>query len=695
MKTKKIIATLLVLCMVLGCMGVTAMAAEETDIIVPGEPKVVTMSAGGGYIDEYVYYSFTPEVSGNYILSVSCDESVENRLNVNLLVDDGSEYQSFGDPLMFTAEAGVTYTLCGNFYGFNPTQGTYTFLLEAAKPLEEIELTVESDSGYVDSFVDIEVSYIPANGEREEITWTVSDSAVAEITDADMNYASVYLLSAGSVTITATTASGKSASVDITVMELPGLTVGDNEITVPADGMLPFGFTPEADGYYMISADDDDISLNLYEESVYDGTNEYYLLEAGVTYEGSVYNWSEENIGCTITITYFEEVVILEPVSIEIVKLPSNTTYLLDTLYDVWKDECLSGLELKVVWSDGSESVWSYDENYGFMGTGYVGGFVNEKDDGGYEVEIYVSGAEVEPVYFDLNVLDIMAQSIELVDKTPLQIVEYSCGLDMSALGLGFEGWLYMPLAAYDREVVITFSDGSTVNAKPGDVVYGVEILCQDNQGGMLMQTQPEGFWSKDTENLVGYLYGELYAVLDVEIIDSPVESIELVGTTENTFKIDEDGNMIDRDGQIVESFEVLLEGMELQVNYKDGTSKTFAGEDIEWREIPEMETAFPFVDGYPIGLMESFLDMMQNMGQEPELPYEMELTIEYMGQRDVFTLRFVEAFEDEGNTGGDDTDEPIEINPGTGDNGLMLAVLVIAVMSAAVIIVKNEKLMA
>lgn len=695
MKTKKIIATLLVLCMVLGCMGVTAMAAEKTDIIVPGEPKVVTMSAGGGYIDEYVYYSFTPEVSGNYILSVSCDESVENRLNVNLLVDDGSEYQSFGDPLMFTAEAGVTYTLCGNFYGFNPTGGTYTFLLEAAKPLEEIELNVESDSGYVDSFVDIEVSYIPANGEREEITWTVSDPAVAEITDADMNYASVYLLSAGSVTITATTASGKSASVDITVMELPGLTVGDNEITVPADGMLPFGFTPEADGYYMISADDDDISLNLYEESVYDGTNEYYLLEAGVTYEGSVYNWSEENIGCTITITYFEEVVILEPVSIEIVKLPSNTTYLLDTLYDVWKDECLSGLELKVVWSDGSESVWSYDENCGFMGTGYVGGFVNEKDDGGYEVEIYVSGAEVEPVYFDLNVLDIMAQSIELVDKTPLQIVEYSCGLDMSALGLGFEGWLYMPLAAYDREVVITFSDGSTVNAKPGDVVYGVEILCQDNQGGMLMQTQPEGFWSKDTENLVGYLYGELYAVLDVEIIDSPVESIELVGTTENTLKIDEDGNMIDRDGQIVESFEVLLEGMELQVNYKDGTSKTFAGEDIEWREIPEMETAFPFVDGYPIGLMESFLDMMQNMGQEPELPYEMELTIEYMGQRDVFTLRVVEVFEDEGNTGGDDTDEPIEINPGTGDNGLMLAVLVIAVMSAAVIIVKNEKLMA
>lgn len=685
MKTKKIIATLVVLCMVLGCMGVTAMATEETEILVPGEPKVVAVSASG-YIDEYVYYSFTPEVSGDYMLSVSYNESLDTGLTVWLSVDDGDEYFSYGQTLVFSAEAGVTYTLCGNYFGFNFTQVEYTFLVEQCQPLEGIELNAESDCGYVDSYLSIDVNYIPANGEREEITWTVSDPAIAEITETDVDYAGVYLVSAGTVTVTATTASGKSASTDITVMELPGLAEGDNDITIPADDVMPFGFTPAEDGYYLISVDDDMIICSLYAESLYDGTNEYYILEAGVTYSGYLYNWSEENIGCTVTIEYFEEVVILEPVSMEIVKLPDNTTYLQSTLYDVWNDDCLTGLELKVTWSDGSVSNWNYDENYGFMGTGYVGGFLNEKEDGGYEVEVYFSAAEIEPVYFDLTILDITAESIALVDETPLQIVEYSCGLDLGSLGLGMEAWYYLPFAAYDREVVITFSDGSTVNALPGDVVYGVQVSCYDNQGGMIMRTQPDGFWSKDSENLVSYYYGDLSTDLTVEIVDSPVESIELVELPEDTFMVDDEYGLINRDGEVVESFRDLLDGMSLKVNYKDGTSKTFAADEIEWRDIMSMGMEFPFVDGYPVGVIGGDWMMME----VPEVPGEIEGYVEYMGVSTTYTIHLVEEFEDDG-----DTDKPIEINPETGDAGMLLAVLVIAVMSASVVIIKNEKLMA
>lgn len=703
MRVRKFLAILLVLCMMLGGVGITAMAEQEADIIVPGEAKTITLIAVDGYVDDDVYFCFTPEESGDYIFSASYEDVMDTGMEVWLKVDDGEDYFSYGEPLVFSAEAGVTYWLCGNYSGYEFGQIDCTFLVEKCQKLEGIELSADQDIGYVGGFLVIDVEYIPMNGQREEINWTVSDPAVAEIVQSEIDHVGVSLLGPGTATITATTVGGVYDSVEISVMELPALELGENDVTIPAYEQVPFGFTPETDGYYLISTDNDDIGCTLIAEKLFDGTNEYYVLEAGATYNGYLYNWSQENLGCTVSIEYFEEVVIIDPVSIEIVKLPDNVTYLRDTLENVWNDDCLSGLELKVTWSDGSVSNWNYDENFGMLGTGYVGGFLNEKEDGGYEVEVYASAADVEPVFFDLTILDIMPVSIALVDESPLQIVEFSCGIDIGALGLDAEGWYYLPLAAYDREVVITFSDGSTVTAKPGDVVYGEEVICQDNQGGIMMRTQPEGFWTKDSENLIGYLYGELYATLAVEIIDSPVESIELVGKTENTFAIDEDDNIVNQDGQIVESLKGLLAGLELKVNYIDGTSRTFTEEEIQWREMLGME--FPFVDGYPIGVMESLMDILLNMEDVMEAPDKMELTIEYMGQRDVFTLRFVEKFEDEGNTGDDNTgdnntgdgntDKPdVEFNPTTGDSGMLLAVLVVAVLGAAVVIVKNEKLM-
>lgn len=681
MKIKKFLAVLLTLCMLLGCMSVTAMATEETDDILPGQTKVLTVGPGSGFIDKYVYYSFTPEVSGEYMFSVSSDDSGEDGLTMWLCVDDGDEYFSYGESLIFSAEAGVTYTLSGNYFGINKKTVVYTFLLEESQPLEGIKLYAEVDSGYVGSFLTVDVNYMPANGQREELTWSVSNSAVAKITEAYSDYAGLELLSAGKVTVTATTVSGKTASVSITVTQLPELTVGDNDVTLPADGMLPFGFTPTADGYYLISADDDMVGWNLNAESFYDGFKGYYVLEAGVTYSGFLYNWSDKNLRCTVAIDYFEEVVIIEPETIEILKLPDNTTYLKDGLFDNWNDDCLSGLELKVTWSNGDVSNWSYDESAGMMGTGYVGGLLKEKENGGYGVEVYVSSAAVEPAYFDLTVLEITAESIALVDETPLQIVEHSCGIDLSTMGMGVEGWYYLPFSAQFREVVITFSDGSTVKAMPGDLVYGMEVTCLDNQGGMIVRSRQDGLWSKDTENTVSYFYGEVSAVLTVEIIDSPVESIELVQLPEDTFVIDEEKGLINHDGDVVSSIRDLLEGMSLKVNYKDGTYKTFAPKDIQWRMVMGME--YPFIDGYPVGVFGG----AWLLGDEPEQPGEIEGHVEYMGVSTSYTIHLVDEFEDD--------DKPIEINPGTGDQAMLLAVLVIAVMSAAVVIIKNEKLMA
>lgn len=684
MKTRRIFASILVLCLLLCCMSVTALAAEAETIAL-GESKTVTVSANESeYTEGELVYSFTPDESGTYVFVVDYTASEDLMHLVLLYTGDGED--AVADKYILEAEAGTTYELKATYWGMYTEDVDYVFSVEKCLPLEGIELSAESDSGLAEEYLYIDVIWQPSNSAPEAITWESSDTSVAEISYEDTGYVELYLVAPGTATITATTVSGKTASVEITVEEsapVLELTEGENPVSVPVDEVCQFVFTPEVSGYYVVAVDNDMVGCWLSADSVSDGTNDYYVLEAGVTYEGELYNWTEEDIDCAVLIEYAEDVVILDPVTIELVKLPDNTTYLKDTLYDVWSDDKLSGMELKVTWSDGSVSDWSYDENFGFIGSGYVGGFLNEKDDGGFEVEVYASVGEVEPVFFDLTVLDITAESVALVDDTPLEIVEYSCGLDLSTLGVGVEGWYYLPFAAYNREVVITFSDGSTVKAVPGDVVYGVEVTCRDNQGGLVVRsTQPEGFWTKESENLIGYGYGDLYTVLTVQIIDSPVESIEVIEMPQDTFMIDEELGLIAPDGKPVETVRQLYDGMSLKVNYKDGTSKTFAAEDIEWCDMMGIE--YPFVDGYPVGVFGGWM-MME---EAPVAPCDIEGYLEYMGVSTTYTIHIVEEFEND-----DDTDKPdIEINPDTGDNGLLMAVFLISVLGAAVIVLKNEK---
>lgn len=694
MKPRRILSTILVLCMILCCVSVTALAADS-EIISLGESKIVTVPAfEGDYSEGKVTYSFTPDESGSYVFAA--DYAVSDDLTHMIVLSAGDEENATFDMLVFEAEAGQTYELTAEYMGLYTESVDYILTVEKCLPLEGIELVPEAESGYADSSLYIDVVRDPVNSAPEEIVWETSDTSIVEIAYVDVDFVELYLVAPGTATITATTVSGKTASVEITVKEVAPvleLTNGENPVSIAAEEMLQFVFTPEVGGYYTICVDDDMVGLWLSADSVSDGTNEYYVLEAGVTYQGELYSWEEEAVDCTVTIKHEEDVVILDPVAIEIIKLPDNTTYLKDTLQEMWSDDKLSGMELKVTWSDGSVSNWSYDDSLGFMGTGYVGGLLNEKEDGGVEVEVYVSVGEVEPVCFDLTVLDITAESITLVDDTPLEIVEHSCGLDLSTLIPEIEGWLYLPFAAYDREVVITFSDGSTVKAKVGDVVYGVEITCQNNQGQsdvVMRAEQPEGFWTKDSDNRIDYLYGDLYVSLKVQIVDSPVESVELVTLPEDTFKVDEEKGLIAPNGEVVETIRQLLAGMSLKVNYKDGTSKTFAQEEIEWRKV--MGEEYPFVDGYPIGIFDGLF--MQD--EAPEVPGDATMSLEYKGVSVTYTIHFVEEFDTEDDSGDDKDDSgktDVEINPETGDDFMMLAVLVISMMAAVVIIVKNEKL--
>ena len=684
MKTRRLLAAVLVLCMVLCCMSVTALAAEEQTIAL-GESKTVTVSA---HVNEFsegkVVYSFTPAESGTYVFSAGYHVSEDMMHMVALYIGDGDGEDAVFDRLIFEAEAGQTYELNAEYFGLYTESVDYIFCVEACLPLEGIELVAEAETGTVEEYLYVDVIWQPSNSAPEEITWASSDTSVVDISYEAEDFAELYLAAPGKATITAATASGLTASVEITVEGAAAareLFKGENAVTLPGDGTVAVSFAPEASGYYTIDVDSEMAGYWFDAEAViYDG-KEYYRLEAGKSYEGELYGWREEKLTCTVTIAHHADLVILEPVAIEIVKLPHNTTYLKDTVHDVWRDDMLSGLELKVTWSDNSVSNWSYDEENGSIGTTYVGGLLSEKDSG-YEIEVYVGAGEIESARFDLTVLDMTVESVELVDDSPLQIVEYSCGMDLSQLG---GGWYYLPFGAYLREVTITLSDGSTVNAMPGDVVYGVEVTCYNNQGGVLVRTQPDGFWTKDSENLVRYCYGDLYALLTVEIVDSPVESIELVTLPEDTFMVDEEKGLINRDGDVVETARDLLDGMSLKVNYKNGTSKTFAPEDIEWRMVMDME--YPFIEDYPIGVFGGGW-LLEDIFETTD---EIEGYVEYKGVSTTYTINLVEKFENEGGT-----EKPgIEINPESGDDGItvLAVVALIGVFCTVVMFTEKKKL--
>lgn len=482
------------------------------------------------------------------------------------------------------------------------------------------------------------------------------------------------------------------------------LVEGENDILAPAYG-TEVSFTPERDGYYTIEVLDGSATCYLDIETVGDDVGEYYLLEAGVTYFGGAYSWSDEDVEATVLVRYVENVSIKTPVGLELVSLPDNTTYLSSVINTNPEDTFdNTGMVVNILWDDGTFTPWNLAEDGSWVGGDVI--IVQEIlwDEEDVWVEVYLRDVEMEPVIVELTVLDITAESIALVDETPLKVVENSCGMDLGILDESLEGWYYLPLQAYTREVVITFNDGSTVNAMPGESVYGLPIEVVDNQLGDLMSEDVllGGFWTKDSENYVTFCYEEVYADLAVEIVDSPVASIELVTPPKNNvITLNDDFEMINADGELVASVRALFEGLSLKVTLLDGSSRTFGADEIQWVNAGGEE--IPFVDGYPLGVVGGMLGLLM---QEVEVPCDLEVVIEYMGAEDSYILSIVEEFveepenpenpenpEDPENPENPEDQKPeVEPNPETGDVSLLVPVIMVLTAMLTVVFVLKKK---
>lgn len=577
-------------------------SVTDPNALVPDQIHTVTIPANGGLYSESEHtFTFTPEVSGAYALAVGFDKSVDMWCGVQMSTSVNGEYLYSGSVLRFEAEAGVTYTIEVEFWGNYAQSVDYQFVIEVSGEPQGITLIPETTAGYVSDSLYINVAWNPQTSRIEPLTWISSDPLIADITYTSDEYAVLELYAAGQVTITASTASGLIHSTQIDVYDAPGLLVLEQDVAQPlmllGYGNQQISFTPAQTGYYQLHVSSEDMDAYLFESGAYVGDRYLYYLIGGQTYGGGVDCYTADMATGELLITKVE---VLSPTGMTITAEPDTTVYLKAELEDLWTYEVLAGLRLDIIWSDGSVSAWSFDEEGPYIGDEELNWQIAQDPEDG-KWKLMLSCGELA-ASCEMMVLDKMIQQIRLVDDTPLKLYEYSCGVAM-----GDGSWLYDNYSYCHRQVELVFSDGSAIVASPDEQVYGFFVTCQDDQ-----QDAP---WVVGGDNRVTYSYGSFTTELMVEILPSPVDRLELITLPENTFLLG-DSKFFTKDSDGSYYFTPVntrdfLAGLSFVIWNKDGSSQTVTEADIQWLMIEGRE--HPFVDGYPMGLFSDFL-----MGMEP-----------------------------------------------------------------------------
>lgn len=627
-----------------------------------GDSKTVTMfPSDGNYVTEEKCVRFTPAVSGSYTLSVSYDETLDVWHGLDMSLETGSSYAHGSKALHIDAVAGKTYTVCVELWGMYDEQVEYTFSLQPCVPPTGLTLVADSTIGYVGSNVHVAVQWVPSNSLEQQLQWSVSDLSVAKITSGDDGAAQLQLLKAGTVTLTAATENGLSASLDITVCTHPGkinLVLGDN----PSLQMLPndyfdCAFTPDSNGYYRVSADQKLAKIQLDAPTVMRNGERLYHLEAGKTYTGGIDNLGGQVMQSVITVALVE---VPAPKTIRITHMPDQTEFLPGVLDDIWVYDLLEGMEMEVTWSDGHISTWVFDRDGTEFENYEVRWELKKINANQTDLVMKLGDASTS---CKLSVKNLSVIRMELLDAKTLQVVENSCGyFDEYA-----NSWIYSDYLLDMHLIQITFDDESTVTARAGQTVLGKRLRCE--------HTQYENPWVRGGDNFVTFSYDKLSIRVPVEIVDSPVSRIILLKKPKDTFTIGDKKYFVSNGDNTYyfspESLKSYLEGLSFKIFYKDGAVKEVKWEDIEWIKVSGVR--YPFVDGYPLGLLGELMNSYDPISEATTS----RGMVEYMGASVTYEIYLVED------------------NPKTDDLTMAIPVTVLMtalVLMAAVLTLKKKK---
>ena len=302
MRTKRLLAVILTVCLAVSCCGTAFARATLHPLIYPDEAVSFEASAD----DHVIYYSFTPEAEGLYVLS-DVAGGTDCRLSVHTVAPEDENFaaQLVTDgvgSISFTAQAGVTYWLAVDCSG----AGTYSVQVSAAAVAQSLSIVGATlTGGEIGQTGAADLICLPY-GSADEITWSSSDDTVVAVS-GDANGVSYEFLAGGTATVTATTAGGLTASFEVTVTDPNALILGENRVvTIPANGGLyteseqQFTFTPAVSGHYALAVSYDksvdlwcgvQMSVTVGGEYLYSGSVLRFEAEAGQRYTIDVEFW--------------------------------------------------------------------------------------------------------------------------------------------------------------------------------------------------------------------------------------------------------------------------------------------------------------------------------------------------------------------------------------------------------------------
>ena len=167
-------------------------------------------------------FKFTPEESGTYAFystgNVTTECIIYNSEMETLIFDQMQQHNFY---LTYMLDEGETYYIKAYLDSNYDNAATYNIRVEKAVPATSIRiLNGSSYEGYIGSSISLFAKIYPDNAIKENLIWTVEDESIAYFCDMMGDTGRVlYLNNVGTTTVTVSTESGLSDSIEITVKD--------------------------------------------------------------------------------------------------------------------------------------------------------------------------------------------------------------------------------------------------------------------------------------------------------------------------------------------------------------------------------------------------------------------------------------------------------------------------------------------
>ena len=565
---------------------------------------------------------FIPETDGWYYIyayDISNNDTAGFHLyNENLEWLDGS----WADSFKFEFVAGKTYYIWTYSYGSEDV--TFSVAAEKAVPASSIEITdgympIDSITGYEGDFYHVSAELYPENAIPETVSWSSDGSDAASVDE----YGTVYLNSVGTTVITATSQNGIKADCRVTVKPIPEIHLNERKTVniTESDQYCYYSFTPEKDGYYAFySISDSDTYGYILDSEKYElarddqgGENSNFKVKYFLN-AGEIYFLRAEYYDSLETGSF--EVCVEETVratNLEIVSPPSDTGYIAEEPQIDYE-----GLKLKLTWSDGSVTYWSYDDDDWEINGERI--YINLTDfENTGRVYIYCGDLQT---FFEVHPVENPVARIEIVNPSVVgPLIENFDGNWENSYG--DEYFKYTPSLS-DLQIRIYYTDGTNKTASYYDYVDGYGFHSNDNQ--------QEEHWTVGSDNRLEISYLGRSAYLSVTVIKNPVERIEIVNPSVVKPLIENaDGYWDDwsADEEYFYYYKPDLSDLKIRIYYTNGTNKTVWFDDYDVNG--------SYVDGYYFYLYDNQEEERWTLGDDNYI------VISYLGKSAYLPITVIE----------------------------------------------------